>query len=68
MPGHSCRRSGEEADMEDASLGNRRRWERGVFLFLTVVLAPVLAVLFVSAWGFTVWIWQMFNGPPGPPH
>jgi periplasmic nitrate reductase NapE len=52
--------------MDDVSVGNRRRWETWVFVFLTVVLAPVVAVLFVSAWGFTVWIWQMFNGPPGP--
>jgi periplasmic nitrate reductase NapE len=53
--------------MEEVSVGNRRRWETGIFVFLTVVLAPIVATLFVSAWGFTVWIWQMFNGPPGPP-
>ena len=41
----------------------RGRWELRVFLFLTVVLAPVLAV---AGFGFAVWIWQMFNGPPGP--
>jgi nitrate reductase NapE len=52
--------------MDDVSVGDRRRWETWVFTFLTVVLAPVIAVLVVSAWGFTVWIWQMFNGPPGP--
>jgi periplasmic nitrate reductase NapE len=52
--------------MDDVSVDNRRRWETWVFVFLTVVLAPVVATLFVSAFGFTVWIWQMFNGPPSP--
>jgi nitrate reductase NapE len=42
-----------------------RRHELGVFLFLTVVLFPVLAVLLVSAYGFAVWAWQMIFGPPG---
>ena len=44
-----------------------RRRELLVFLFLTVVLAPVLAVAFVGGWGFLVWIYQMIYGPPGPP-
>lgn len=42
-----------------------RREETRAFLFLTVVLFPVLAVLTVSGFGFAVWIWQMFAGPPG---
>jgi len=44
--------------------GSRRR-ELGVFLFLTVVLFPLLAVVGVSGYGFAVWIWQIFTGPPG---
>ncbi|WP_233861662.1 periplasmic nitrate reductase, NapE protein [Paraburkholderia adhaesiva] len=36
------------------------------FLFLTVVLIPVLTVLFIAAYGFAVWIYQMLIG--GPPH
>lgn len=39
--------------------------ERRAFLFLTVFLFPLLAVLIVSGYGFAVWIWQIFNGPPG---
>jgi nitrate reductase NapE len=35
------------------------------FLFLTVVLAPVVAVTIVSGYGFTIWISQMLMGPPG---
>ncbi|MBX3725143.1 MAG: periplasmic nitrate reductase, NapE protein [Xanthomonadales bacterium] len=45
--------------------GAGRRRELGAFLFLTVVLFPVLAVLLVSAFGFAVWTWQMIFGPPG---
>jgi nitrate reductase NapE len=44
-----------------------RRQELRVFLFLALVLVPVLSVLFVAGYGFVVWIWQMFAGPPGPP-
>lgn len=42
-----------------------RRRELRVFLFLTVVLFPVLSVLIVSGYGFLVWIFQMIYGPPG---
>ena len=38
------------------------------FVFLAVVMAPVLAVIIVSGYGFAVWMLQMFTGPPGPPH
>jgi nitrate reductase NapE len=35
------------------------------WLFFTVVMAPILAVLIVSGWGFVVWMWQTFvAGPP----
>jgi nitrate reductase NapE len=39
--------------------------ERTAFLLLTAVVFPTLAVLFVAAYGFAVWFWQMFvSGPP----
>jgi nitrate reductase NapE len=38
-----------------------------MFLFLTVVLAPVLAIAVVGGYGFIVWVLQMIYGPPGPP-
>lgn len=42
-----------------------RRRELGMFLFLTVVLFPVLAVLVVSGYGFAVWMSQiLLFGPP----
>lgn len=43
-----------------------RREELMVFLGLAVLLAPILAVLVVSGWGFLVWMFQLFAGPPGP--
>lgn len=42
-----------------------KRKELTLFLFITVVLFPVLSVMIVGGYGFAVWIWQMFNGPPG---
>ena len=39
--------------------------ELKAFLFLTVFLAPIVAVGLVAGWGFVVWIFQMFAGPPG---
>jgi nitrate reductase NapE len=39
--------------------------EAKVLLFLTFVLAPMLAVAFVGGYGFLIWIFQMFAGPPG---
>lgn len=40
--------------------------ELRAFVFLAVVMAPVLAVLVVSGWGFLVWMAQLLMGPPGP--
>ena len=42
-----------------------RAGELKAFLFLTVVMAPMLAGAIVAAYGFAVWIYQMFAGPPG---
>ena len=43
----------------------RRAEEFRSWLFLTVFMAPILAVLIVSGWGFVVWMWQVFvAGPP----
>jgi nitrate reductase NapE len=39
--------------------------ELKTFLLITVVLAPVLAVLIVSGFGFSVWVSQLLMGPPG---
>lgn len=47
---------------EDEKLRRTEEWR--TWLFLTVVLAPVLAVAIVGSFGLAVWIWQIFSGPP----
>jgi periplasmic nitrate reductase NapE len=43
----------------------RKTEEFRTWLFFTVFMAPILAVLIVSGWGFVVWMWQVFvAGPP----
>ena len=42
----------------------RKTEEWRTWVFLTVVLAPVLAVAIVGSYGLVVWLWQLFNGPP----
>ncbi len=34
------------------------------FLFLTVVMVPVLTVLIIAGYGFAVWMFQVVAGPP----
>ena len=41
-----------------------KKRELSVFLFLAVVLAPILAVMVVGGYGLLVWIYQHFTGPP----
>ena len=42
-----------------------RKAELRSFLFLTVVMAPLLSVMIVGGYGFVVWMYQLVNGPPG---
>lgn len=39
--------------------------ELKAFLFLTVVMAPVLAGIVIGSYGLMVWIYQLLAGPPG---
>ena len=34
------------------------------FLFFTIVMAPLLAVMVVGGYGFLVWMYQLVAGPP----
>ena len=44
--------------------GNQKKQELNAFLFLTVVLAQVLAVIIVGGYGLLIWLYQAFAGPP----
>jgi periplasmic nitrate reductase NapE len=57
----------ENTDPVPDTLMRRRRMEIFAFLFLTAVLMPALAVATVGTYGLSVWIYQVINGPPGPP-
>lgn len=39
--------------------------ETKVFLFITVVLFPLLSIALVGGLGLTIWLTQMIFGPPG---
>jgi nitrate reductase NapE len=41
-----------------------KRQELAVFLFFTIVLAPILSVAIVGGTGFVIWMYQLLNGPP----
>jgi len=45
--------------------GQRRTEEFRTFIFLTLIMAPVLAVMIVGGYCLVVWIYQTFTGPPG---
>ena len=42
-----------------------RRHELFMFLFLTVLFWPLVTIALVGGFGFAVWIYQIFVGPPG---
>ena len=43
----------------------RKKEEFRTWLFLSFVMAPILSVFIVSGYGFLVWLYQIFAGPPG---
>ena len=51
-------RASEPADL--------RRSERLLFFLLAFLFWPFLAIGVVAGWGFLVWMYYMFTGPPGP--
>jgi nitrate reductase NapE len=50
-------------EIEDEQQGSKGQ-ELGVFLFLTICLAPILSVAIVGAYGFSIWMYQLIAGPP----
>jgi nitrate reductase NapE len=59
-----CRLRSSEDMSQPSSLVTTKWRETVVFLWLTAVAFPLLAVMFVAGYGFVVWMWQMFRGPP----
>ncbi len=43
-----------------------KRRELYLFLAVTLIVFPLLAVAIVGGYGFAVWVLQMIAGPPGP--
>ena len=52
-------------EQSTGAVPSTRQEELRSFLFLAVVTAPIVAVLLVASYGFVIWIYQMFAGPPG---
>ncbi|BAU73953.1 periplasmic nitrate reductase, NapE protein [Metapseudomonas furukawaii] len=52
-------------EKDDSSLGKRH--ETRLFLFLIILLFPLLSIALVGGYGFVVWMLQLIMGPPGPP-
>lgn len=46
---------------------DRRKHEIQLFIFLIVLLFPLLTFMIVGGYGFGVWMFQALVGPPGPP-
>lgn len=51
------------SEPEDPRQRKTEEWR--TWLFFTFFMAPIVAVLVVSGWGFVVWMYQVFiAGPP----
>jgi nitrate reductase NapE len=55
------------SSQDRAAPRNTRREELFAFIFLAVLIWPVVAVGVVGSYGFSVWMYQIVAGPPGPP-
>ncbi|MCU4676701.1 periplasmic nitrate reductase, NapE protein [Catenovulum sp. 2E275] len=48
--------------MEKSNQASKKQ-ELWMFLFITIVLFPVLSILLVSSYGFAIWISQLLFAP-----
>ncbi|MCC6193922.1 MAG: periplasmic nitrate reductase, NapE protein [Burkholderiales bacterium] len=53
---------GEMTEQVSQSAGKTE--ELRSFLFLTIVMVPVLTGLLIAGYGFAVWMYQLIAGPP----
>ena len=51
--------------MKEGETSFTKAQELRSFLFLSVVMAPIIAGCIVAGYGFLVWMYQLFAGPPG---
>ena len=49
---------------DDERVQYTRNQELRSFLFLSIVMAPVLTVMIIVGYGFLVWMFQLISGPP----
>ena len=42
-----------------------KRTELKAFLFITILLFPIVTTALIGGYGFIVWMLQMIFGPPG---
>ncbi|MBU2986761.1 periplasmic nitrate reductase, NapE protein [Saccharophagus degradans] len=53
------------SEMEtDSAMQVEKRQERRMFMFITIVLFPLLSVMLVGGYGLLIWVSQMIWGPP----
>jgi nitrate reductase NapE len=64
-PSFNSERSRMQTETLEAGKSKKRR-EVLTFLVLAVLIWPFIAVGVVSGWGFAVWMYYLFTGPPGP--
>ena len=60
----SIEQSTTPLDRHNSEPPSTRQEEWRSFLFFTVVMAPLLAVIIVGGYGFIVWMYQLIAGPP----
>ena len=64
FPSNVALHHGDIRNVSDNGKLQKRR-ELRAFLFLTIVLVPVLSLVIVGGFGFLVWMYQLMAGPPG---
>jgi nitrate reductase NapE len=52
------------AEQKEEAAQYTKSQELRSFLFLTVVMAPAITVVFIASYGFIIWMYQIIAGPP----
>ena len=60
-----CTNRVQEGAVQQPTEEFSKKQELRSFVFLAIVMAPVLAVIIVGGYGFLVWMFQLVAGPPG---